>query len=85
MLFHLILVYNFEKEAPKIPDFNTNQNFDFNVASSIEGFVRGKSDFLIILNSNKNLHCISLAMLFISHIWSFAKIITLLSFQCMFK
>ena len=30
-------------------------------------------------------HCIALVMFFISHVWSFAKIITSFSFQCMFK
>ena len=33
-----------KKQAPKIPDFNTNQNLAFNIASSIEGLSTANQD-----------------------------------------
>ena len=43
-----IFCYHFynilKKQAPKIPDFNTNQNLAFNIASSIEGLSTANQD-----------------------------------------
>ena len=36
-----------KKQAPKMPDFNTNQNFAVNIASSIEGLSMANQIFLL--------------------------------------
>ena len=48
--YHCFLILNisttFEKQALKMPDFSTNQNFAFTTASSVEGLYMANKIFL---------------------------------------
>ena len=52
-----------KKQAPKMPDFNTNQNFAFNIASSIEG-LSTEIRFSYHFEFEEFIQCTSMVMLF---------------------
>ena len=60
-------------------DFYTNQNFAFTIVSSVEGLSTAIQSFLSFEFKEAFTRSISLVMLFVSHLWTFFNINTLLS------